>query len=296
MSLLLIIDLALLIYKYEDWRNGEEDCLSRFEALTLHRRRLQQAGGKIAMSYDLASFIYEFFPWNEQFSAVPELRDLRLFVLQDLQRAEYIDIQTFGEINLEPEGIVCQSVEAPKAIDAWMELLCDRAEISPPIATWNSPLLSEHKVNQILALVENIESEVESRYPLPLVWDEDSWAALLATQDPWPDLQKCVALYFQTNPDLKNYPGVREQAIPFDCTPGFWKSVNRYCKEERLRRALIQAVTKKVYGILDASLGDESIGKIRRFRVTDFWRIHYYYREDKLLLDEFGPHDIGGIR
>lgn len=248
------------------------------------------------MSYELASFIYKYFPWNAQFSAISELRDLRLFVLEELQRAQYIDIQTLGETTLEPPGIVCQLVDAPEAIDAWMELLCDRAEVYPHIATWNSPLLSENKINKILAIVENYESEVESRYRLPLVWDEDSWAALLATQDPWPDLQKCVELYFQTNPALKNYPGAREQPIAFDCTPAFWKSVERYCKEKRLRRALVQALTKKIYGILDASLGDESIGKIRRFRVTDFWRVHYYDRGDKLLLDEFGPHDIGGIR
>jgi hypothetical protein len=92
---------------------------------------------------------------------------------------------------------------------------------------------------------------------------------------------------------MRRYPGVRERPIPLECTDAFWKSVDRL--EERLRRALIQALTKRAYGILDASLGDEPLGEIRRFRVTDFWRVHYRDQGDRLTLEEFGPHSIGGV-
>jgi hypothetical protein len=32
---------------------------------------------------------------------------------------------------------------------------------------------------------------------------------------------------------------------------------------------------------------------MRRFRVTDFWRVHYYEEEGHLILEEFCRHDTG---
>ena len=48
----------------------------------------------------------------------------------------------------------------------------------------------------------------------------------------------------------------------------------------------------------DGAMKDEDIarvlqGQIRRFRVTTFWRVHYYELDDRLVLEEFGEHNMG---
>ena len=108
-------------------------------------------------------------------------------------------------------------------------------------------------------------------------------------------MQRCIELHFRTNPGMRDYAEARERPMPFECTDAFWRSVERFCQGEQLRRSLITALTKRAYGILDVSLGDESLGEIRRLRVTDFWRVHYREEGDRLVLEEFGPHSIGGV-
>ena len=127
---------------------------------------------------------------------------------------------------------------------------------------------------------------------IPLVWDEVSWDASLESQNFWPDLEKCVEIYFRSNPGMQSYRQAREHPVPFTCTDAFWKSVQDYC-DPTMRRLLIKAIAKKVYGILDSKLNDEPIGDLRRFRVTLFWRVHYRQCGDNIVLEEFGPHDIG---
>lgn len=298
--LLSALDPALLVYEYEDWQARAPHCFSRFEALSLHRRVIREYGQKMAMSYAFAALIHQFFPWNS-YRSIGELRDLRRFFYEDLQKAEYIDTKVAGEASLQPTGIVYEYVESPEVIDAWKQLLCGcvdetvLTEFTPQIATWETPCLRQHSAVMILT-IHDFEAETGSRvYHLPLVWDDDSWAIQLATQEWWPDLPRCVELYFRTNPGMRDYPGAGEQPIPFECTSAFLKSVDRLCRDVQLRRSFIKALTKRVCGILDASLGDEPFGEVRRFRVTDFWRVHYREEHDRLVLEEFGPHSIGGV-
>lgn len=294
--LLSAIDPTLLIYNYEDWQTRKSHCFSRFTALTLHRGMFKQYGQKMAMSSTFASLIYQHFPWND--CSVSELRDLRRFILEDLTRAYYLstDAEAASEAELQPTGVVCMYIEAPEVIDAWKELLCGcvddaiSAEFDSQIATWDTPSLREHCGPMTLTIHDS-----EQVYHLPLVWDDDSWAAQFVPLGSWPDLHHCVELHFKTTPSMRSYPGVRQQPIPFKWTDAFLKSVEQRCKNEHLRRSLIKALTKRVYGILDAALGDEPLGSIRRFRVTDFWRVHYREESGQLVLEEFGPHDIGGV-
>ncbi len=297
------LDPALLIYDYEDWQARESHCFSRFEALTLHRGMIRQYGQKMAISSSFAGLVYQSFPWSEDYRGINELRDLRQFILEEIQRSEWVDYtgtKVTGEISLQPAGIVCKYVESPEVIDAWEELLCGcvdevvLTEFDPQIATWETASLREHSGAMLLAIHDS-EAEVSTQYNLPLVWDDDSWAMQLVTQDWWPDLQRCVELHFKTSPGMRDYPGVRKQPIPFECADAFCKSVDRYCKDKQLRRFLIEALAKRVYGILDASLHDEPLGDVRRFRVTRFWRVHYREEDDRLVLEEFGPHSIGGV-
>ena len=298
--LLSALDPALLIYEYDDWQAREPHCFSRFEALSLHRRVIREYDQKMAMSYAFAALIQQVFPWNS-YRGIGELRDLARFFFEDLQKAEYIDTEVAGEASLQPTGLVCEYVESPEVIDAWRKLLCGcvdetvLTEFDPQIATWETPSLRQHS-NLMILTAHGSEAEADSRVcHLPLVWDDDSWATQLVAQEWWPDLQRCVELHFRTNLAIRVYPGVREQPVPFECTDAFRRSLDRYCQDEHLQRCLVKALAKRVYGILDASLGDEPFGEARRFRVTDFWRVHYREEHDRLVLEEFGPHSMGGV-
>jgi hypothetical protein len=291
--LLSAIDPALLIYQYNDWLSRQPHCFKRFAALTLHRRMIREYGQKMAIS-----MLAQHFPWNENYRTIAELRDLRQFILEELQRAYYIDKELAGKADLKPAGITCLYVEKQEVVEAWIELLfscVDEAilsEFDTQIATWEMEHLKEHSAALIL-MIHDIDTQI---HELPIVWDEDSWIKQLATQDWWPDLRRCVELYFKSNSAMKDHPKVREQPLPFESTEAFGKSIDRYCTDVHLRRSFIEALTKRVYGVLDASLGDEALGKIRRFRVTDFWRVHYRVKAGRIVLEEFGPHSIGGVR
>ncbi len=296
--LLSAFDPALLIYEYADWQARESHCFSRFEALSLHRRMIKEYDQKMAMSYTFADLIQRYFPWNN-YRNIGELRDLMRFLYEDIVRAEYVDPKVVKQASLQPTGVVCQYTEASELVDAWLELLLGcvdetvSTEFDPQIATWETSL-GEQPDPKITMYASETEANTQV-YHLPLVWDHDSWARQLITQEWWPDLQRCVELHFKTNPGMRQYPGAMEQPLLFKGTDTFRKSVDRYCQNEHLRRSLIEALTKRVYGIFDASLGDEPLGEIRRFRVTDYWRVHYHQEDDQLVLLEFGPHSIGGV-
>lgn len=299
--LLSAFDPALLVYNYEHWRDRETHCLVRFEALLLHRGMLKKYEQKMAMSDTFAALIQELFPWNTNYYNIEELRDLRQFFFEDLQKAKYIKTNLTEEETLQPTGILCQYIEAPELIGAWQELLHSLmddvilAEFDPQIATWETDNLRRYESPMTLVLHDS-ENETGFRtYQLPLVWDVDSWASQLVTQEWWPDLQRCVELHFIANPGMRQNPQAREQPIPFEATNAFWRSVNHYCQSAQLHRSLIHALTKRVYGMLDASLGDEPFRNMHRFRVTDFWRVHYRKGKNLIVLEEFGPHSMGGV-
>ena len=289
--LLSALDPALLIYEHEHWQNRQPHCFSRFEALLLHRRYCQ----RIAMSHDLAAIAYGSFPWDSDFKSVKELRDLRMVMLSALADAHYVNTDVFGSVSLQPDGLTCEYVAIPEILDVWKRLLCGCVEdeinsnFDVQIATWDKPTPPARPQSMILAIEKNAGTET---HHFPLVWNNSSWATRLASLDQWPDLHRCVELHFQTNAGMQDYPGVRNQPLQFECTDGFWKSVDELCNPQ-MRLGLIKAITKKVYGILDGSLHDEPLGSIRRFRVTSFWRVHYRDLGDKVILEEFGEHDMG---
>ena len=294
--LLSAFDPALLIYQHEHWQNRQPHFFSRIKALTQHRRFIKKYNQQIAMSEEFAGFVYQSFPWNGNFKSIGELRDLRQFILEELSRVRYIaKAGEAEEVSLQPDGLTCEYVGIPTILDVWKELLCacvegeSNSEFDVQVATWETPAYPEHPPTIIVTINSATGSE---DYHLPLVWDEDGWVIRLASQDSWPDLRKCVEFYFMANPGMQNYYGVRGQPIPFECTDGFWKSVDDYC-QPNMRHLLVKAIAKKVYGILDASLHDEPLGQIRRFRVTTFWRVHYYELDDRLVLEEFGEHNMG---
>jgi len=255
----------------------------------------------MAMSNEFAALVQVAFPWNADFRAISELRDLREFMLQELQRAVYVDTRTAYECSLHPEGIVCRGIEDPEVTDTWKGLLngcLDHAvleKFEPQVATWEADSVTNHSEIAFVIGDNRKDQAIPPVYTFPLVWDQDSWAVRLVTQDWWPDLRRCVELHFRTHPGMRARPKALEQPIPFECAPRFWRTLERFCTGENLRARFIEALTKRVYGILDASLGEEPLGDFRRFRVTRSWRVHYRVENKYLVLEEFGPHSIGGV-
>ena len=290
------MDPALLIYEQEHWQTRQPHFYGRITALTLHRRIIRQYSQQIAMSDELASLVYQSFPWNDEFKSIGELRDFRHFIFEELARVHSVGrTRKASDISLKPDGLTCEHVGITEIFDAWKELLCacvedgGSTEFDTQIATWETPTHTDRPLTITLAIDD---MAVRENYHIPLVWDEDSWANGLAAQDSWPDLQRCVEFYFMANPGLRSYTSVRDEPIPFEWTDGFWKSVDDLCGP-KMRDLLVKAIAKRVYGILDASLHDEPLGQMRRFRVTDFWRVHYRDIGDRIVLEEFGEHDIG---
>jgi hypothetical protein len=253
------------------------------------------------MTSDFEALIYNHFPFGEEYRYISELKDFRNLLFQMLTRSPLHReaAETLVEVTLEPEEVVCEEIESAEVIEAWKELFCCCLSKAPAthdtlVATWSSQSLQEYSGSTIGVECDPLEGADTQEYNLPLVWDEDSWATQLVTQQWWPDLQRCVESYFRANPALRNYDGVRDQPIPLRCTREFLKSIEQFCGQEHLRRALVEALTKRVYGILDSGLGDEQFQDKRRFRVTRFWRVHYHWGDNEIVLEEFGPHSIGG--
>lgn len=299
--LLTALDPALLIYRYPDWRENEEHCLRRFAALALHRRMIRQYGQKLAMSDGFASVIQHDFPWTSDYRGIGELRDLRQFILEDLQRAHNVHTRFSGTAHIEPAGVVCQHADAADVVDCWKELLCGcvlealSSEFQPQVATWDTHDVHECNGTLVLATAGGDGRGLTEQHRLPLVWDEDSWAEQLATLDWWPDLHRCVEFCFAANPDMRHHEAARARPLEFECTAAFSRSVDRFCQEEEfIRRSLIKALTKKVYGIQDTGLRDERFRSVRRFRVTRDFRVHYALENDVLVLLDFGHHATGG--
>ena len=293
--LLSALDPALLMYQRQHWQARQPHFFSRIEALALHRKNIKRYGQQFAISHDIAALVQQWFPWNEG-KGIGELRDLRQFMLEELVKAWYITkTRAADAISLQPTNLTCAQIEDSQVLDAWKELLCAcveeeaSSEFDVQVATWETPVRSANAQSVTITINDNAEGE---DHYLPLVWNESSWANRMGSQDFWPDLQRCVEVYFQADFGMRSYPQAREHPIPFESSETFWKSVDDLC-HPRMRHLLVKAIAKKVYGILDSKLHDEPLGQVRRFRVTDFWRVHYRELDDRIVLEEFGEHDMG---
>ena len=295
--LLAILDPDLLLYDRDDWLTGQQHVARRMRILVMHQGFILRHGFSIAMSPEMQYLLYDRFPYDPTSKSIPELRDFRQFVFERLPKLMHHVAKTkdSAQITIRPVDSICRRANDSEVVNAFKELVCSGVEAEldaswdPQVATW----IPEEDSNFVHALTVNVQGTAEQEiYHVPLVWDEASWARCLESQDFWPDLEKCVEIYFETNPGMRNYAQAREQPIPFAFTENFWRSVERYC-DPSMRRVLIKAMTKKVYGILDAHLHDEPLGDLRRFRVTLYWRVHYRQSSDSIVFEEFGPHDIG---
>ena len=155
---------------------------------------------------------------------------------------------------------------------AWKHLLACIIQHGYPssdslfIATWTDSVQAVGAAT--LNVTVSADGELKSQCIL-LVWNEASWIDLLASRDFWPDVKRCVNLYFLSDSGMRQHPQARSDPIEFNCSDGFLRSLERRC-DASTRPAFVKALSKKVYGITDASLRDEAFRGLRRFRVNDF--------------------------
>jgi len=302
--LISVIDPALIIFENEDWKNRKDHCYRRLEKLSLHLSIIRDEGIILIVSDEFLCHIWDNFPWNLSNGVIPELRDIREVILYAFERARRIKCKSSDRIEFSPDNIVCLHIASEKVIQSWKELVYgilageETRNDSPVISTWNPKSSSDEIPASLAVFIVTRDGDSSENYSIPLAWDKESWDIQLAKEEYWPDIDRCVDNHYKKNTSLRLHPMARKERIPFECTKKFTKSLFRYCeKNGDLRNSFIEALAKRVYGILDESLGDEhfgDIGDIRRFRVTNFWRVHYTIHKDKIILEEFGTHDIGG--
>lgn len=300
--ILTVIDPALLIYDCGDLNTGRSCCIERLEALTNHREVIKKYNLRIAMSNSFTDLILSLFSWKQSGNNI--LRDLREFILIDLQKADYVDTDESIEVEISPKGVLCQYVECQDLVRAWGQILVgcvsggNVAQCTSNITTWNCPAIVPLIELIIVAPIAYQTDKARHKYFIPLVWDYDSWANQLITQDWWPDLHLMVELTFITNTAIRNHVQARVSPMNFDCSDGFWQAANNFCCDDYTRRSFVKALTKLIYGVHDKGLGLEPVQSrpgVYRFRVTRSVRVHYHMEGEKLMIDEIGPHRIGGI-
>ena len=286
------IDPDLVTYRVEDLYDQSLHSLERLSALTLHRRFANEYGVKLIISSEMAALLYELSCWN---SSAPDFHDLKSFFLQDLVKASYLESNLPDTALIDSAGLACFGAQDPRIEIAWKRLLACivcRFRLSSDslfIATWPNPV--EEIDATTLTVTVSVDGDLQSQCLL-LVRDETSWIDALASRDFWPDIKRCVSLYFLSDSGMRQHPQARSDPLEFKCSDGFLRSLESRC-DSSTRPAFVKALSKKVYGINDASLRDESFRSLRRFRVNDFWRVHYRYVGNSLILEEFGPHDMG---
>lgn len=288
------IDPDLLIYQLCDWRLRTSQFVTRMQTLTMHREVIKKHGLQFVISNDVAGYILNCFPWHEQFGSIGEFRDLRSFLYQDLGRAVYvtIDAQTTG-ISLRPQEVTCDLVENCEVSSAWRKMLLAcveedrRSDGEFVIATWRRSDQIQDCTS--LTLIVN-DSCTHQEHEIPLMLDLSSWSNHIDWLDFWPDITECVRQYGVMN--FRTTIRSNDWIWSLECTEQFLKSVDEHC-QAAMRGKLVRAIAKKIYGLYDHSLRDEVFRDCRRFRIDPFWRVHYRQINDTIVLDEFGPHDIG---
>lgn len=116
----------------------------------------------------------------------------------------------------------------------------------------------------------------------------------LTAYDFWPDLKRCVAIYFNTHLGMKQYQLVKTEPIKFVYTDKFKKSLVESCTTDAMKFQFIDALTKLIYKIPSSGLHDQPIKEkkdLRRFYVSYSWRVYYRRKKDHIVLEEFYPHN-----
>jgi len=124
-------------------------------------------------------------------------------------------------------------------------------------------------------------------------WDEDGTEVPVDPLAQWPNIKLCVESYYNSHPEMKQYHQTARKPVEFRYTEKFMKSLDRYCTTIALKTKLIDALTKKVYGIPCSGLRDAPIKEklgLWHFYITVSWRVFYRKEDDYLLFEEFSPH------
>lgn len=126
-----------------------------------------------------------------------------------------------------------------------------------------------------------------------IMWDDSPLDQQINVLAAWPDLKKCVEVYYKSHPGMSDENEDDQQPIIFKCTEKFMKSLNKYCVSRKRKLQFIDALAKIVYKIPSVGLYDKAIKErtnLWHFYVSRSWRVFYQKKEKFILLKDFGPH------
>src|SRR5262249_52989456 len=134
----------LLLLEDADWGVLGLPLLARLDALVLHRRMKVELGHDFALTAKLQAFIFERFPWSSQYAHLPELRDLRRFVIEELSKARIVADPDAKDVSLDPTDAVGRCVDDDDFLQEWRKLIWATQRPEQPIApthvgTWGLP-------------------------------------------------------------------------------------------------------------------------------------------------------------
>jgi hypothetical protein len=281
-----VLDAAIVSYDEGGFAALDVETLDKLQSLVTHRGMLSDFEIPLLVTPEFIARLMEAFPWSTS-QLHPETRDCFRFLTEDLARARYLD----PIVPAPPAGNweFCHGV-APDLEEAWRSLLgaaAENCELSSGrclVGSWGDAC-AEGETSLVVGDVIRTYSCASSR---------DEWYPWLSDIDWWPDVQRWVRIVFGADDSLRHHEMARDEPMAFVLEDGFIEAVETHQAHVQHRDALIRALTKRVYGILDHGLGDEQFQHHRRMRVTAYWRIHYRVDSGTIVFEEYGPHSMGG--
>jgi len=279
------IDPPLLLYEQVDWEQRSPALLARLAALADHRMVMREYQVPLTVTAEYVALVMECFPWADLSSAA-EFRDCFRFLTEDLARAQY-----------------CAPIAATGGCPPLCSLVADEVRVvwqrnlggvlgNAQSADDKCVVASEEaccSANRSVTVSALDQAEVE----VPIVWNAETWCGQLAGCSWWPDLRRCVHFAIVGNPALAKHEKLLANPLDYDWTQEFFDALDA-C-DTKLRDEAIEAIAKRVHGIVDKALGDEAFKGGRRMRVSISHRIHYRIRRSRIVLEAFGPHSLGGV-
>jgi hypothetical protein len=281
-------DPALLLYDAQEWLRHEPHCDRRMEALIEHRDTCARLGGQVALTQELQIVFTQQFPWNAH-ARVPQVRDLVRIVMDDLQRARFVQATDAAQTSVSELGALCQFVDMSVVAGPWKGLLGGlvKDDQRAVVATWTA---SEPPALRVRA----VSADGSHSGELPIVWNAAGWAQQMGSASLWPDLTACVALFVEKDQAWRALTKARTpRALHY--SDSFVGLAERELPSDSDRGKLIKCLAKLMFNQRDEGLHDESVRDFRRCRVTISRRLHYRETGDVIQLLKVGPHRLDGV-
>lgn len=292
----LVVDPSLVVYSDAEVLAGGGALDLRIESLLVHRDMRRKFGIGVVASREFLREVLMRFSWSLPTDRAPLLRDVRTFVLSELQRATLLPSDDLGPpvcSNL-PRGYLLPKEDTLR--DAFLRLAFAMGMSAQSIGVGcaiGSQVGDGPGFDARSCLRVRCPDTSPGEHPVPLVADKSSWYRFLRGFSWWPDIPRCVEVYANSEPGFLVARRSLREPRAFVLSRRFCNAAAARVKSADLQNGVIEALAKRIYGIVDAGLRDEPFEGGRRMRLSGGWRIHYHVEGARLLFDDVGPHSLG---